>query len=340
MRILLIIISIFVSTVCHGADWIKTVDPGGTGDYSSLSLAEAAAPGAGNDIYISCASSDASDDTTTVTISGTGDAVYITGSDFPSNGVWDNDAYVLTTGPSPITVSVPVFTIANLQIDQTTNSTTCGGIYVYNTGGTLAGVIEKCIIKKTGAVTTANYNAGIQTYTLPSGTLNIRNNVIYGFYKAGAVGWGGIIVDDADVTNYIYNNTLYGNYNGVKNYNGSVTVKNCVVFNNTDDFNGAITIDYNASDDNDGTNSVDLNENASGEWAANMPDYATYNFYPASDAAIVDSGVDLSGSGVTDDIIGTSRPQNSVYDIGAFEYAAAGGTVFMHPIRRFLGDGY
>ena len=42
-------------------------------------------------------------------------------------------------------------------------------------------------------------------------------------------------------------------------------------------------------------------------------------------AALIDNGADLSGSGVTTDIVGTAR--GATYDIGVWEYAAAGVTV-------------
>ena len=43
---------------------------------------------------------------------------------------------------------------------------------------------------------------------------------------------------------------------------------------------------------------------------------ADFSLLVTSDA--IDAGQTIAG--VTDDIIGTSRPQNSVYDIGAYEY--------------------
>lgn len=114
-----------------------------------------------------------------------------------------------------------------------------------------------------------------------------------------------------------------------------VTVKNCAVFNNADDFQDAFTaITYCASDDADGTNAVDLNENAGGEWTASFTDYTTGDF-TVKDASspIYNAGEDLTSeftdlSGETNplgtDIIGTTR---TTWDIGAFELIS-GGTIY------------
>jgi hypothetical protein len=49
-----------------------------------------------------------------------------------------------------------------------------------------------------------------------------------------------------------------------------------------------------------------------------------------SDSRAKDAGADLSSLGITKDIIGTSRPQNLLFDIGAYEYVT-GGTPPMIP---------
>lgn len=43
------------------------------------------------------------------------------------------------------------------------------------------------------------------------------------------------------------------------------------------------------------------------------------DFTLASGSGLIDVGTDLSGSGVTTDIVGTARPVGSAYDVGAFE---------------------
>ena len=108
------------------------------------------------------------------------------------------------------------------------------------------------------------------------------------------------------------------------------------------------TLSYCANDDDGDTHTgrVDLNENASGEWAAaftnysaSPPDFSVKD----SSSALYNAGTSLAGT-VDVDIIDTARPQASTYDIGAVEYVApAGGGVsgkgWMRKIGRGIGSG-
>ena len=103
--------------------------------------------------------------------------------------------------------------------------------------------------------------------------------------------------------------------------NGNFYAYNCIVFNNSDDFKGTITIDHCASDDLDGTNPVDISPGATeaDDWEACFTDYANGDFSLKSDSVCVGAGVDDPGSGLySDDILGNTR--TSPWDIGAFEY--------------------
>ena len=122
----------------------------------------------------------------------------------------------------------------------------------------------------------------------------------------------------------VFNSVVAGCTWGI-NGESAVTITNCAVFNNNDDVVGTFTLTYSAGDDVDFTTGTGNVQWLSGsiDWNTNFTNYATGDFSVKDSAAnIYNAGVDLSGSGVTDDIIGTSRPQSAVYDIGAFELAA------------------
>lgn len=126
---------------------------------------------------------------------------------------------------------------------------------------------------------------------------------------------------------YVYNCTVYGCGNGIYRYDGADNhaVINCAVFGNTDDFLSTMAIDYCASDDGDGTNAVNISPGATEttDWAAAFTDYANGDFSVKDASSVLyNAGTDLSGT-FTTDIIGTTR---STWDIGAFEYVAAGNT--------------
>lgn len=162
----------------------------------------------------------------------------------------------------------------------------------------------------------------------------------------------GVVLADADETAYIWNCIFSGNNRGVYAFaaatsyifnctkSGGVTdgfefdagthsVKNCAVFNNADDFDttgATVTIDYCATDDGDGTNGQDFTAEAT-DWNKVFTDYANGDFtlkdYTTAPCC-VGNGTDDPGAGLySDDITGTAR--TSPWDIGAHEYAAAGG---------------
>ena len=121
----------------------------------------------------------------------------------------------------------------------------------------------------------------------------------------------------------VWNNTITESGTGINLISSTtrLVAKNNAVFNNTNDFNncGSATLDYNASDDGDGTNAVALNENASGEWTASFTDYAAGDF-SVKDASAPIYNVcngDPSSGVYSDDITGFTRTGN--WDMGAFE---------------------
>ena len=119
----------------------------------------------------------------------------------------------------------------------------------------------------------------------------------------------------------IFNTAVYGSGAVGTGVNASashtVTIRNSAVFNFADDFAGAVTADYCASDDGDGTNAV-----TPVDWATVFVDHVNGDFDKlASDTDLTDTGTD-TGAPITD-IVGRARPQGASTDIGPFESIVA-----------------
>lgn len=182
---------------------------------------------------------------------------------------------------------------------------------VFNLGGITGSVISNCLVKM------PDNGNGLRVNNA-SAQFDIVNSI---FYLPGTPGGSaeGIHVRNCATIN-IYNCTVSGCNQGMERDNGTVNAHNCIVFNNVTDFDGVFNIiDYCASDDDTGTNSQNLNENGSGEWAAAMPNYVTFDFSLSVGGLCTENGTDDPGSGLySDDIKGDAR--TSTWDIGAFEF--------------------
>ncbi len=330
----------------QAAQIIRYVDPDATGAangtswtdaYTSLSIWEAAenqdlTDAGGDYMTVYCRSSAGTDDPGGCSIVGwtTGSANYIEiiGSDFPATGIFDGTKYNLNvTNWDIIACREEYVRFDSLQFVLNVSGTSASiGLQVYGIAAPNDIRISNCIFKA-GATMTGTGGSYAILLNNANAVVKIWNCVIYGFISASNP-------TDAEFAGYahffggainIYNCTVFGCNFGIKG-SAAVTVKNCAVFNNTDDFSGAITIDYCASDDGDGTNAEDFTAEAT-DWNLVFTDYTTGNVtlknYTTSPCC-VGQGTDDPGAGLySDDITGAAR--GSVWDIGAFEYVATGG---------------
>jgi len=167
------------------------------------------------------------------------------------------------------------------------------------------------------------------------GHIKIFNTVINGAWTQGLrVRY----CDDVGV----FNDTVYGAATGIYQGNsasGAMTVKDCAVFGNGDDFwpLANTTIDYCASDDNDGTNNV-AESGGGAAWPNDFVDAANGNFTLLAASGLVGTGVDDPGSGLySDDIDGEAR--TSTWDVGADEYISGVAEIFFEHMLDLVSRG-
>ncbi|MCD6150027.1 LamG domain-containing protein, partial [bacterium] len=259
------------------------------------------------------------------------------------NGVWDEGKYRLSGSGGYRTAAIIIEeNYVHLEGLQAEWISTGSGVGVYNIVGTLSGetFFDSCIGKMQDNTGT-HYDLFIfnthQATDLSAHTVKAINCVAYsttsGDYRANA----GFMMDH-DVTAYIYNCVVSNiKSHGIWSYGSgtTITAKNCVAFNNGDDFysssSGSLSIDYCASDDGDGTNEVNWANEAT-DWANVFTDYANGDFHLKNftgTGAIIDQGDNLTAQGFTDDIDGQGRGNGDGWDIGADEYTV--------PIYRSVG---
>lgn len=311
------------------ADLSCTVDPGGGGDYSTLSAAEAAnqqdlTDGGGDTFTFNCSSSDGSDDNTYAVISGwtTGSSnwIKILGTDFPSDGIWDDSAYVISTSATyDIAIYEQYVYIVNIQCSPSASN----GFYP-----TVANCfIDSCLLNgKNNGVILINAQSGATTYvyncTIEDCTTGIKD---YG-------------------TSYIYNCTIYDcTGQGLYNVSNSMTARNTAIGACGDDIlnAGSLDIDYMVTDDDhsgDCANYHAYPTAGSGDWSSDFNDPANGDFTILSTASnLRGNGVDDPSSGLySDDIIDFSR--TSTWDIGAYEYDDGGAPPSNAPTGNLSGS--
>ncbi len=314
-----------------------TVDSGSgaSGNYASLNALEAAqeqdlTDGGGDTYTATCTTTgDNAADTTTTEFVGwtTGATTYIqieaASGDEAVIGSFDTSRYRLSVSAgNSLKISEEYVRLVHLQIETDQSHGSAADTVYISIGAPSSIQIDSCRIrgKNAGAVPTALKVGG--------GTVDIFNSIIYGSDSALDIRW---VV--ANPTVNIYNNTITsgGNTNGINVASGTATAKNNAVFNNSNDFNGTVTADYNASDDEDGTNSQKMV--ATDDWAAEFVDAAGGDFTLVVGSVCIENGIDNPGSGLySDDIEGTAR--SSTWDIGAFEYVAPAGGIVVLRRRR------
>ncbi len=327
----------FVNTSSSGGDGTTNNESGATAAYASLSAWEAAEQTnlvADGDVHVVNCDSGSSDnaDTISTTIdgwtTGASNNITINGEDLTSTA-FSTGKYRMDCNDGCLTINENYVTVNQIQFKVTrdvsnfpqgvgTNSMASGGSDV---------IINRCVV----LVNLAGGNArrGIKGGDSDT-TMTIKNTVIYASQDASI---RLVFVEGATVN--VYNSTIDGVVGniGIDRASGTATATNCAVLRTGNDFNGTITIDSCASDDGDGTNAQTLD--ATSAYANEFVDVTNNDYTLVASGSCEDNGANLSGSGVSVDFFGTSRPQNSTYDISAFEIVAAPAVTFIPTITIY-----
>lgn len=215
-------------------------------------------------------------------------------------------------------------TVVGLQFDETRSTGNFAGM-LYVPDATVTVHLDKCIAHMTVTHSPTGGMMVIQNGST-SAALYITNTIALHTGAANSVGRG--VSGGSGGTTFVYNCTIYNCDNaGVRSDATSVSAKNNAVFSNADDFSGGfVALDYNASDDGDGTNSV-----SPSNWATVFEDFPNYDFsLKVTDTELIGAGVDDPGSGLySDDINGEAR--TSTWDIGADEFVAPAAAAVLLP---------
>jgi len=142
-----------------------------------------------------------------------------------------------------------------------------------------------------------------------NGTHTFYNNV---FYRncPNAIDWAIRLKNSAggNFTGVVYSNSFIG-HGKIMGCDATAIIRN----------NAFYSLDDSQLYTTGGGSTVSNNEMGDTNPGFTNTNYATFNMYPTVGSDIVDTGYTL-GSPYNVDIAGTARPQNSVYDIGAYEY--------------------
>lgn len=287
------------------------------------------------------------DETTRITIAGTG-AVVGKPVTFRCTGAGKHDGKEDATAARLIlshTSYVMLFqddyiNVDGLQLINTNSSSGAGVIFQH---GGIANLSD-CIIRGSNP---SSGGIGMALVADADAVTNIWNNVLYDFYR----GIRHSFANSGQVM-AIYNNTIADLVNAgiiISDSAGDVALylKNNIVFNTSDDYNlSTFTLrNYtnNCGEDND-SGSQDNYVQTSQAGTDLFTDYTGKDFSIKDvNSDIYEVGISLASDAdsklnISDDIIGTARPQVTNYDIGAFEFVGGAPPVGRPlPQRIFTG---
>lgn len=323
---------------------VKTIGTGG--DYSTLQSWEDAAPAnlttsiSGGEIWQGQLKNEVFNGgtSTILTMAGcTTDATgykeltCVAGASFADNPSVQNNAlrFDLSNGASVYSAVAYSNTIAlqeayarltKLQVENSGTSSASGGVNC-NTVTNLT--VDRCIIESKCAVPGGS---PIGSLTLFGSTHIVKNSLLIN-RRATSPGCALALGSGAVAVNCTLISSAAAGANAISGAYGSPTTKNCAIFGFTAIKTGGNTVTHTTGrTDVSGVTGLTqiAYDTTTGSGFQNITD-ATRDFRLKSSSAMINVGTTDATNG-TPDIAGTARPSGASYDVGAWEYVAAGIT--------------
>jgi hypothetical protein len=255
-----------------------------------------------------------------------------------TDGTWSTSHYRLSSSSTTAALVIDNDSFADAYFEADFI-----GLQVENTGGGLAAQVRDNAWHKTIRFIASHFRgtAAFEVLQLSdNGSANGHDNAEIWFINS--ILENSLSTNDDEIlratsawtaTAYFYNCTVVGGgLTGLRLNAGTITVKNCAVFNNgtTDVAHSGGTVDYVASDASVGTNWVDISPAAEADgWNAAVTDYVNGDYrVKDTNSVLYQAGLSRSSDTnvPTEDIAGNARPTGSdPVSIGAFESVGGGG---------------
>ena len=237
-------------------------------------------------------------------------------------GKWDATKYRLEAPLEVLRIEDKYVRVEGLQVYLTANVVNVGAIVFHSPTDSGVSYYEVSGNIVRGTPGDQDIRIGINPWQAGSGILKIWNNLVYDF-RGNNNYTGGILLDDADYTSYVYNNTVVDCGQGIHALKGTVVAKNNLVYATVDNYLTETGVFAASSTNNlSGTPQTDApGLNPRQNATVTFVNYAGDDFHLSSaDAGARNQGADLSADtnlAFAVDIDGRARL--APWDIGADE---------------------
>ena len=150
-------------------------------------------------------------------------------------GKWDPTKYRLEAPLEVLRIEDKYVRVEGLQVYLTANVTNVGTIVFHSPTDSGASYYEVSGNIVRGTPGDQDIRIGINPWQAGTGILKIWNNLVYDF-RGNTNYTGGILLDDADYTYYVYDNTVVDCGQGINALKGTVVAKNNLVYATVDNY--------------------------------------------------------------------------------------------------------